>query len=62
MSKSRRRTARRAGVVMAGVTAAALATGATQAAGAAGGPVPHINLTSGVIFACYSNITNLNLS
>jgi hypothetical protein len=55
MPKSAHHTnARRAGVVMAGVTAAALATGATQAAG---GPVPHTGLTSGVIFACYSNTT-----
>jgi hypothetical protein len=58
MPKSAHHTnARRAGVVMAGVAAAALATGATEAAGAAGGPVPHVSLTSGVIFACYSNTT-----
>ena len=56
MSKPRRRTARRAGVVMAGVTAAALATGAAEAATAAGGPVPRIT-TTGTIYACYSNTT-----
>jgi len=56
MSKSRRRTARRAGVVIAGVTAAGLATGAAEAATAAGGPVPQIT-TTGTIYACYSNTT-----
>ena len=55
MSKPRRRTARSAGVVMAGVTAAALATGGAEAAGAAG--APHLTTTTGTIYACYSNTT-----
>ena len=58
MSKSaHHKNARRAGVAVAGVTAAALATGGVAAASAAGGPGPHISATSGVIYACYSNIT-----
>ena len=57
MSRSAHNHVRRAGVVMAGVTAAALATGGTEAASAAGGPAPPVNITSGVIFACYSNTT-----
>jgi hypothetical protein len=57
MPKSRyHKNARRAGVVMAGVTAAALATGAAEAAGAAGGPVPG-STTTATIYACYSNTT-----
>jgi Collagen triple helix repeat (20 copies) len=56
MSKSAHHKARRAGVVMAGITAAALTTGAAEAAGAAGGPVPRIT-TTGTIFACFSNTT-----
>jgi hypothetical protein len=36
---------------MAGVTAAALATGAAEAATAAGDPVPRIT-TTGTIYAC----------
>jgi hypothetical protein len=50
------KNARRAGVLVAGVTAAAMATGATAAAATAGGPVPRIT-TTGTIFACYSNTT-----
>jgi hypothetical protein len=46
--------ARRAGAVMAGVTAAALVTGAAEAASAAG--APHTT-TTGTIYACYSNTT-----
>jgi len=57
MSRSAYNHVRRAGAVMAGVTAAALATGATEAASAAGGPAPPVNITSGVIFACFSNTT-----
>jgi hypothetical protein len=34
-----------------------LATGGAAAASAAGGPGPRSNLTSGVIYACYSNTT-----
>jgi len=57
MSKSAHHNARRAGVVVAGVTAAAaLATGAAEAASAAGAPVPRIT-TTGTIYACYSNTT-----
>jgi hypothetical protein len=57
MSKSAHHNARRAGVVVAGVTAAAaLATGATEAASAAGGPAPRLT-TTGTIYACYSNTT-----
>jgi hypothetical protein len=56
MTKSaHHKNARRAGVVMAGVTAAALATGGAEAAGAAG--VPHPAITTGTIYACYSNTT-----
>ena len=51
------KNARRAGVAVAGVTAAALATGGVAAASAAGGPGPHISAASGVIYACYSNTT-----
>ena len=56
------KNARRAAVVMAGVTAAALAAGAAEATAAeataaAAGPAPHTTVTSGVIFACYSNTT-----
>ena len=56
MSRSAHNHVRRAGVVMAGVTAAALATGATEAASAAGGPGPRV-ATTGTIYACYSNTT-----
>jgi len=57
MSKSAHHNARRAGVVVAGVTAAAaLATGAAEAASAAGAPVPRLT-TTGTIYACYSNTT-----
>jgi Collagen triple helix repeat (20 copies) len=56
MPKSARyKNARRAGVVVAGVTAAALATGGAEAAGAAG--APHTTTTTGTIYACYSNTT-----
>lgn len=48
--KSSRRTA----VVMAGVAATALAAGGTEIANAAAGPPA---VTSGVIYACYSNTT-----
>jgi hypothetical protein len=51
------KSARRAGVAVAGATAAALATGGVAAASAAGGTAPHANITSGVIYACYSNTT-----
>lgn len=51
------KNARRAGVAVAGATVAALATGGVAAASAAGGPGPRSNLTSGVIYACYSNTT-----
>jgi hypothetical protein len=47
--------ARRAGVVVAGVTAAALATGGAEAASAAG--APHLATTAGTIYACYSDTT-----
>jgi hypothetical protein len=40
---------------MAGVTAAALATGSAEAAGAAG--APHTATATGAIYACYSNTT-----
>jgi hypothetical protein len=53
-TSAQHKTARRAGVVMAGVTAAALATGAAEAASAAG--APHLT-TTGTIYACYSNTT-----
>ena len=57
MSTSAHHNARRAGVVVAGVTAAAaLATGVAEAASAAGAPVPRIT-TTGTIYACYSNTT-----
>jgi hypothetical protein len=56
MPKSTRTKARRTAVVMAGVAATALATGGAEVASAASG-APHINLTSGVIYACYSNTT-----
>jgi hypothetical protein len=58
MSKSgHHKKARRAGVAVAGATAAALATGGVAAAAAAGGPAPHTSLTSGVVYACYSDST-----
>jgi hypothetical protein len=41
---------------MAGVAATALATGGAEIASAAS-DAPHINLTSGTIYACYSNTT-----
>jgi hypothetical protein len=56
MSISAHNYARRAGVIAAGVAAAALATGAGEAAGATNGPGPRIT-TTGTIYACYSNTT-----
>jgi hypothetical protein len=55
MSKSAHKNARRAAAVVAGITAAALVTGAAEAAGAAGGPARIT--TTGKIYACYSNTT-----
>ncbi len=58
MSKSgHHKKARRAGVAVAGATAAALATGGVAAAAAAGGPAPPSSLSSGVVYACYSDST-----
>ena len=58
MSKSgHHKKARRAGVAVAGATAAALATGGVAAAAAAGGPAPPTSLSSGVVYACYSDST-----
>ena len=56
MPKQEHTKARRTAVVMAGVAATALATGGVEIANAASG-APHISLTSGVIYACYSNTT-----
>ena len=57
MSNTRKvKNARRTAVVMAGIAATALATGGAEAASAASG-APHIGITSGVIYACYSNTT-----
>ena len=57
MSNTRKlRHARRTAVVVAGVAATALATGGAGIANAATS-APRINLTSGVIYACYSNST-----
>jgi hypothetical protein len=55
MPKSKHHNARRAGVVVAGVTAAALATGGAEAASAAG--APHLATATVTIYACYSNTT-----
>jgi hypothetical protein len=58
MSKSaHHKNAWRAGVAVAGATAAALVTGGVAAASAVGDPAPRVNITSGVIYACYSNTT-----
>ena len=57
MSNSRKlKHARRTTVVMAGVAATALATGGAGTASAAT-DAPHVNITSGTIYACYSNTT-----
>lgn len=57
MSNARKlKHARRTAVAMAGVAATALATGGVAIASAASS-APQVNLTSGVIFACYSNTT-----
>ena len=57
MSNTRKvKNARRTAVVMAGIAATTLATGGAEAASAASG-APHIGITSGVIYACYSNTT-----
>jgi hypothetical protein len=57
MSNTRKLThARRTAAVAAGFAATALATGGSGIASAASNP-PHINLTSGVIYACFSNTT-----
>jgi Collagen triple helix repeat (20 copies) len=54
MPKSAHHNARRAGVVVAGVTAAALATGGAEVVAAAG--APHLaTTTTGTIYACYSD-------
>jgi hypothetical protein len=61
MSNSRKlRHAGRAAAVVAGTAATALATGGAgiaNAATSAASGAPHINITSGTIFACYSNTT-----
>jgi hypothetical protein len=54
LSKSTRNKTRRTAVVMAGVAATALATGGVEIANAASGAP---GITSGVIYACYSNTT-----
>ena len=54
MPTSEHTKTRRTAVVMAGVAATALAAGGVEVANAATG-APHISLTSGVIYACYSN-------
>ena len=57
MSNTRKLThARRTAAVAAGFAATALATGGSGIASAASNP-PRINLTSGVIYACFSNTT-----
>ena len=57
MSNSRKlKHARRTAAVLAGVAATTLATGGAGTASAATS-ASHINLTSGVIYACYSNST-----